>query len=223
MAAKDISPTSSRDFWLRFVMAGIGITISMVGTCFITLSGTGPPPVSSPVWVATLMGGLSFGGWTFVINMLFIAAQLALLRSQFPRVGWLQIPAVLLAGASLDIGMYVFGWAASERYVLNLVLLFCGILVLGFGISLVATSDVIYLPGEGVVAAIAKVTNRPFHSVKLFFDASCVITACAMSFLAFGKLDGVREGTIISAMLLGPTVRMFVPVAKQVLHLAGRG
>ncbi|WP_186005569.1 cytidylate kinase family protein [Clostridium sp. DL-VIII] len=63
------------------------------------------------------------------------------------------------------------------------------------------------MAGEGVVNAIAIVTKKDFGKLKVCFDATLVICSCICSFVLFQKLNGVREGTVIAALLVGTIVR----------------
>ena len=44
---------------------------------------------------------------------------------------------------------------------------------------------------------------------KIIFDSSMTIIAGVLSFAFWGKLNGVREGTIIAALLVGFIARLF--------------
>ena len=59
------------------------------------------------------------------------------------------------------------------------------------------------LPGEGFVKAVCTAFNREFGKTKVCFDASMSIGAAVISLVLFHHLEGVREGTIISALLIG--------------------
>ena len=63
-------------------------------------------------------------------------------------------------------------------------------------------------PGEGIIVAISEVLKKEFVKVKPFVDTSMVIAAAVLSFVFLGYLAGVREGTIISALIIGPIVRV---------------
>ena len=56
--------------------------------------------------------------------------------------------------------------------------------------------------------AISEVLKKEFVKVKPFVDTSMVIAAAVLSFVFLGYLAGVREGTIISALIIGPIVRV---------------
>jgi uncharacterized membrane protein YczE len=58
-------------------------------------------------------------------------------------------------------------------------------------------------PGEGLVKAIAAKTGKRFGIVKVCFDSTLVFSAALISLVAFGSIRGLREGTVISAILVG--------------------
>lgn len=194
----------------QYAWSAVGIVVMMAGTAIITLSGLGTAPVSSPVWVTSLIGGLSFGGWTFVLNAGLIIAQKLLLKEGFPMRGWLQFPAVLVAGLSLDAWMAALGWLPTHSYGQRLLLVAVGIVVLGLGVALLATSRALFLPGEGLVAAIAEVTGSTFARVKVVFDLCCVAIAILLAGLVLGEWTIIREATVLSAGTLGFVVGFFI-------------
>lgn len=59
------------------------------------------------------------------------------------------------------------------------------------------------------IVAVAKVLKREFGKVKPYCDVSFVLIAAALSVVFLGYLAGVREGTVISAIIIGPIVRIF--------------
>ena len=86
--------------------------------------------------------------------------------------------------------------------------LLAGCLVLGLGVYLEVLADVVMLPGESFVRAIVQTWNTNFGTTKIVFDSSMAIIAGVLSFVFSGKLNGVREGTIIAALLVGFIARL---------------
>jgi uncharacterized membrane protein YczE len=70
-------------------------------------------------------------------------------------------------------------------------------------------ANVIINPGEGAVRTIAKKTGIRFGSVKVLFDGTLTVIAVILSLAAFGSIRGIREGTIISALLVGSITNGF--------------
>ena len=72
------------------------------------------------------------------------------------------------------------------------------------GVSFEVKAGVVVLAGEGVVLAICQVLPKiKFGYMKVGFDVTLVITACVLSILFTGRLQGVREGTVAAALLVG--------------------
>lgn len=106
--------------------------------------------------------------------------------------------------------MWLAGLIPTELYPVRLLLVFAGTAILGFGIALAVIADVIMNAGEAFVKAISDKTHFTFGNVKIAFDISCVVLAFLLSLLFFGgKIVGMREGTVIAALLTGQTVKFF--------------
>lgn len=65
------------------------------------------------------------------------------------------------------------------------------------------------LPGEFFVRAVSSTWKTEFGTTKVAFDVSLTVIAAGLSFLFAHRLDGVREGTIIAALLVGFIARLF--------------
>jgi len=60
---------------------------------------------------------------------------------------------------------------------------------------------------EGVTQAIAIVSNKPFSTVKVYFDICVVATAFILSYGFLGELGSVGIGTVLGALFIGTTVK----------------
>jgi uncharacterized membrane protein YczE len=85
-------------------------------------------------------------------------------------------------------------------YLSKLLSIFIGIAVLALGIYIQIITNVIINSAEGLVKAIAEKTGNCFGNIKIIFDTTLVAIACLISFLEFGGIRGLREGTFISAV-----------------------
>ena len=167
----------------------------------------GTTPISAlPVVLAEAMP-LSVGVLTFIMNAVFVLIQVALLRRDFPAVQWLQLPVSFAFGMLCDAWLWIFRELHPTEYWQQLPLSLLGSIVAGVGIWLEVKPNVVMMSGEGVVKAITRVTGRNFGNVKIAFDVTLVSLAILSSFVLLGHLVGVREGTIISAFLVGATVK----------------
>ena len=86
---------------------------------------------------------------------------------------------------------------------MKIVYLLIGCLILGFGVYMEVLADVVMLLGKSFVRAIVLTWRTNFGTTKICFDVSMAVIAAALSVLLSGHLEGVREGTIVAAVLVG--------------------
>ena len=79
---------------------------------------------------------------------------------------------------------------------------------MAFGVLLEIKTEVVYLPRNGIIVAISEVAKKEFGKIKPYVDTSFVVIAATLFFVFLGYLAGVREGTIISALIIEPLVRI---------------
>ena len=94
-------------------------------------------------------------------------------------------------------------------YWMQLLYLLVVCLVLGVGVYMEMLADVVMLPGESFVRSIVFRWKTEFGSTKVAFDVSMTVIAAILSFVFAHRLDGVREGTVIAAILVGFIARKF--------------
>lgn len=193
----------------RYVLFLVGLFINSLGVSFVTKANLGTSPISSIPYVLSLNFPLTLGNFTIIFSILLILLQILILRKNFKLENILQIPVSVAFGYFIDLTMSMLAWLKPEIYILKLAALIAGCIILGFGVYLEVLADVVMLPGESFVRAIVQTWNINFGTTKIIFDSSMTIIAGVLSFIFFGKLNGVREGTIIAALLVGFIARLF--------------
>lgn len=198
-------------FLIRNAFFILGIIINSLGVALITKAALGTSPISSVPYVLCLHFTPTFGQFTFYMNMFFILGQLCILRRQFRPVQFLQIGVNLLFSVCIDIFMFLLFWFEPASLLVKLAALLLGCIILAFGICIEVAPNVLMVPGEGLVQAIAGSGHWRFGTVKIAFDTTLVLIACSMSFIffGFGNFVGLGVGTIISAILVGRFVNLF--------------
>ena len=210
----------------RYFFFILGLIINSFGVTFITKSALGTSQISSIPYVLSLkFTNLSFGQTTFIFNMLFILIQLLILKKDFRPIQFLQIAANILFSSFIDVSMTLLTGLNPQTIPLRTLSLLVGCAILAVGISVEVAPDVIKVPGEGIVHAMARVSGMEFGKVKIRFDVTLIIIAIVLSFLFFQRLNGVGLGTIVSAILIGPMisfVNRHLPGIEKIRGLAGQ-
>lgn len=193
----------------RYIIFIIGLFINSLGVSLITKASLGTSPISSIPYVLSLNYPLTLGNFTIIFSILLIVLQIIILRKNFKIENILQIPVSIAFGYFIDLTMYLFFWVNPQNYLLKILALLIGCIILGFGVYMEVVADVVMLPGESFVRAVAQTWNTNFGTTKIIFDSSMAIIAAILSFVFSGKLNGVREGTVIAALLVGFIARLF--------------
>ena len=101
-------------------------------------------------------------------------------------------------------------------------LLGAGTIVLAFGVFVEVSANVVMMAGEGVVMVLSLVTQRNFGTLKVFFDSTLVLLGVALSFILFHELQGIREGTVVSAICVGLIVKFFFALHRRFVQCPAR-
>lgn len=192
----------------RYLLFMVGLFINALGVSLVTKASLGTSPISSIPYVLSLNFNLTLGNFTIIFSIFLIVLQIFILRRNFKIENILQIPVSILFGYFIDLTMYLFVWLDPQNYLISIVTLLIGCFVLGFGVYLEVLADVVMLPGESFVRAIVQTWKTNFGTTKIIFDTSMSLIAAILSFIFFGKLNGVREGTIVAALLVGFVARV---------------
>ncbi len=210
---------SNKETVKRYILFIISLFFIGLGVALTKHGELGVSPISSVANVVSIkFDFFTFGTWLTISNCVLLLGQIILLRRNFKPIQLLQIPLSFLFGYFTDFGLWLLNGIPNDKYIIQLLLVISGIIVLGFGITLGVIADVILNSGEAFVKALADVTKKDFGNTKVVFDISWVLLSIILSLLFFdGKLVGTREGTIISAVLVGFTVKFFKPILQQPL------
>ena len=191
----------------RCIILIAGLAIMALSIAFSIKAALGISPISSVPYVTSHISGLSVGQTTIIINIIFILLQIVLLRKNYDLFQLFQIPALVLFGIMIDFSQYLIRNITYSNYFQQWGLCILGILLLGLGVSLEIMAKLVTTPGEGVVLAICKVFSVKFGNIKIAFDVVLVLISITTVMLFVGHLEGVREGTIAGAILVGFTAK----------------
>ena len=192
----------------RYLIFLVGLFVNSLGVSLITKANLGTSPISSIPYVLSLNFPFTLGNFTIFFSIFLIVLQLIILRKNFKLEHILQIPVSIIFGYFIDLTMILFSWVNPEAYIMKIVYLLIGCLILGVGVYMEVLADVVMLPGESFVRAIVLTWKTNFGTTKICFDVSMSVIAAVLSFVFAGRLAGVREGTVIAALLVGFIARL---------------
>ena len=86
------------------------------------------------------------------------------------------------------------------------------------GVLVYVSMELMPMPMEGLSLAVASKSGKPFHRTKIIVDCAVVGSGILLSFLCTGRLVGIREGTILTAILVGKIIAVMRKPLAPVLH-----
>ena len=192
----------------RYIIYFISLFTISLGASLSIKANLGTSPLICLPYVCSLITNYSVGGVMFVFTLIFIFIQVILLRKSFEKRQYLQLIIGTIFSVFIDFSLMLVNFINPSGYVSQMALLLISCVVVAFGVLLEIKTEIVYLPADGVIVAISRVLNKEFPKVKPFVDTSMVIIAAVLSLIFLGYLAGVREGTIISAIIIGPIVKI---------------
>lgn len=198
---------NNKELLKRYIIFIIGLFVNSFGVSFITKANLGTSPISSIPYTLSLGFKPTLGMFTLYMSILLIVVQIILLRKNFPKSNLLQIPVSIAFSWFIDLTMELLSFMNPTTYPTKFIFLIIGCAILGVGVYMEMVADVVMLPGESFVKAVSVTFHKDFGKTKIVFDSSMTIAAAGIGFILFQNLAGVREGTIIAALLVGLIAR----------------
>ena len=199
----------------RDTLLFVSLMFNALGIDIVTIAALGTSPISSVPYVVSKMAPLTFGELTFVLNMLFLAGQALLLGPKRWKANrsflLLQVPVLTLFSVFVDLWMHLLAEMDDARYISKIAVLVGGCAILALGISLSVKANVVMNPGEAIVKVLSDRINLAFGWTKFIFDCSLVVVAISICYIVLGHIVGLREGTVVAALLVGPLERLIYP------------
>lgn len=200
----------------RYLLFCISLFVNALGIAFITRAALGTSPITSVTYVLSMFTPFTIGEWTIMLNILFVVLEpFMMTRRDLKddlRMFLLQIPISFCFGIFIDICMHhILFWLNPSTYPAMISALLVGCVILAVGIALEVKANAAMMAGEYFVKVITKRFHGEFGYIKLGFDVTLVAIACTLSLIFMSGIYGVREGTVIAALIVGPIVHFVSP------------
>lgn len=205
----------------------ISLYIMTLGVVLCIKSALGSSVISSLPLAFSIAGtqglapALSVGGYTIVMNFVFVIAQILLLRRRFEPVQLFQLLIGFVFGWFIDLNMAATQWLVCEDIGTEALVQFAGCSVMGFGIAMEVKCGSVTMPGEGLPVAISRLTGAPFAKIKIMVDTTLVALAIASCYLFFGhwQWNIIGPGTLFAMVYVGIAVKLFTAHSLWFDHL----
>ena len=193
----------------RILMLFTGLSVMAAGVAFSITADLGTSPISSVPYVTSLICNVSTGVTTIIMNTFFILLQIIILKKDFRLFQLLQFTATIVFGTMIDVFSAALASVSYSGYLSQCLLCLTGIILVAACVSLEVAAGLVTVPGEGIVLTLSRALKIRFGNMKTIFDVTLVAVSIILSLLFLSRPDGIREGTLAAALLVGQFVRIF--------------
>jgi uncharacterized membrane protein YczE len=181
----------------------LGILIMAMSIALAKIATLGTSPISSVPNVLSIITPLTIGQNTMIFMTLVVVLEAIVLGRDFSWRNVLQLVPTIIFSALIDFFMTVFSFLTPQTYWAKAILTLISTVCLAWGVFFEVNSRAIVMAGEGIAAALAFRFHQPFAKMKVRTDITMVAMAIGLAFIFSHRLIGVREGTLVAAILTG--------------------
>ncbi len=185
----------------------LGLFISAFGASVAIKARLGTSPVACCPVVYAAPLGVSVGMSMFLFNVIFLLAQIAIERREFPPFRLLQLIPAMLFGSLTDLTTILIGPLPSEGIPLRTAYCAVSILMVGLGVYLLLRANLLMMCTEAFDASVSRKTGVEYGVIKIIKDVLLVCIAAAGSLIIDRRLVHVGVGTAAAAVFVGMVVR----------------
>ena len=204
----------------RYALFLVGLFIASMGVAFSTKAGLGTSPVASVPYSVSLVNDLfSFGEWLNILSVIQIITQVILLKGKcnYIEIG-IQTVLAFVYGYLTNLSCFIIKDIEVTSYPMQFLFMILGCIILAFGIWVQLKGAVAMLPGEAMNRAISTVSGFRYENIKIFFDIFYIAVSAAICLIFLGRLEGVREGSITAAVLVGTIIKGYNYLFDKLFH-----
>ena len=195
----------------------LGLLFLALGVAVSVNSNLGVSPVNSLPYVVSLIVNVPMGTCVTAVFCFYILLQFILLGNKFNPINLLQIVFSTIFGYFVNFAKALVGDWTIPTYAGKLVMLAISIVLIAIGVLLYMDVQLVPMPMEGLSSTLAQKMNVPFPKMKTIVDCLVVIIGVVLCFVFLHRLDGIREGTIITAMVTGKVIAVLKPYLTPVV------
>lgn len=200
----------------RFLIFFFGLCSLSLGIATVTHAGLGTGTISLLAFLLTKLTGLSMGFFVFLTNVFFFILQILVDHKNVWIKAFRQLPICFIFGMIFDVAMMITSVMVPQTYTHQILMVLLGTTFTGLGVASMVFARLAILPPEGLVLSIMQRWGGSFGHLRMGLDLFLVAITVILSLMSFGTIVGLREGTLITALLSGQLAKVFLKVWGKV-------
>jgi len=187
----------------------IGVYLTSVAIAISKMTPLGISPNSSLPNEISIILNANLGLITAIVFSCFVFIQWLLLGKDFKIINFIQVLLSVIYGFFVNFSVALVNkiLPPCETYPMQIIYTVISALLLGAAVEIYLAPKVMALPAEGLAQSVAARFKIPFPRAKNICDITIVSISIILSLIFFKTLYGIREGTIMHAILVGRAVK----------------
>lgn len=182
-----------------YAITGIGISLTILGNIGVSSFNSMNLAISNVL-------NIKIGSVTTFINLIFLLGYMILTKFKNPLKYLLQLISVISLGFIINVFYYYFfSNILLNNYFSKFFIFILGTIIAGISTGMVINLNIITFPIESFCLIVSEKTKYSFMSLRYFVDVFSVVVSLLIS-ISFNLEIFIREGTLISLMLLSATI-----------------
>ena len=184
----------------------LAIVIIYADVAFAIKAAIGVMPVDAAINTIAAVLNVKVGTLSILFHGSFFLGQIFIEGKNFRKIEFLQILYILLGGTVLNFFLYtVLKDVTFTLYPIRLVVAVIAFFLSTFGVTLILETRLMRTPMDGCVQLIAERLGKPMGKFRQKIDIGLVLLSVVLT-LIFGTEWTLREGTVIAALMFGPSM-----------------
>lgn len=195
----------------KYLTLLLSLFLASMGIALAIKSGVGLAAFDAFNQTVADTTNMQVGTIVMFVQIFFVFLQIIVLKKEASWKILLQIPFVVLLGQFINLFVYyIFGNLDLTNYFIRLVLFIFSQFWTSFFISIMLVLDLIAMPIENLSLILSKRIPFTLGQIRLAIDVLLIVFSLAIT-LIFSVPLSIREGTLVSALIFGPMLGVFMP------------
>ena len=184
----------------------LGIILIYGAVAFAMKAGLGVLPVDAAIATIAACLGFKVGTISILFHGSFFLGQLFMEGKNFRKTELFQILYITLGGTVLNFFLYtILKNVTFTIYPIRLLVTLAAFFTAAFGCTLVLETQLMRTPMEGCIQLVADRIGIANGKLRQIIDIVLVVISVVLT-LIFGTEWTLREGTVIAALIFGPSM-----------------
>ncbi len=201
----------------RAIFLVCGVFVTAFGLAATVKASLGISPVTTLAYALNqVIPGITIGMFTFFQHCVFFILTVLLLRREFKPYQLLILPSSFVFGRFIDLSGIILRPLPLPNYFAKIALLLISCVIVGLGFSMIITSGYALDANTAFLNALSYRLKQSYSKWKVITDIIIVALAALVGLVFLHKIVGIREGTLIAALIIGPIVGFFNPFVGKI-------